>query len=1162
MEAFSFSNIQEAKKYLGMKKDKASMVYEELMYLYNDQIDEIRKVEKNIKYKEKHVYIYTIHGESRAQYQVKNVTKMSNPMPITMTFQSKTKYDIKKMNVSAISDFEIKSNIVNNKFPIVWWEDAEALMGTLDIVIEWMNKGDTPRQYKVNTILNVKRKKILKKHLELKDMPMFHAVIDLPYKQFRGFRDSGKYMCVPETILHHLQKDGRHKKTTLQDLENDLKLVQEHDEDHNRGFTAKDVVKVLNEYGCRSRLLDINQRQFITGDFSKKQDRHLKLFVGIVYNNHLYYCSDEKHVKSIAEKEKARELKTGFVPQQVYEKSHYTDDTRAFEVKETHDLTSYYIHQFKQDNTIRLVKTENGRITRIEYDDKLVCANSEKSIMTEILGDNFKNQNTTVLGNLEFQEYFPNHTQSKFTKSVFDKLTKHGNIVKSLNEPTLDEQHEYDINKCRTDCWLNNRLGDYEVFNYDSQIEDYDGKLAKGWYYVIPTTESDLDFFMRGSSWYSAEFIKAGQQRGYSYTIKYQLVAQSTIPADKFKPFVKHLVAKYPKHYKKIVCSCVGYRGRTQSKEKKGYVETNFDMAVSAFWDNNDDKIGFTYDENIDKKLWKTMKGKLCNIETLSIDDNTEHYIVEYCDYKTLYENDLPIYNKILENEYLRLHELMKAVGGKIIKLKTDAVIVEGKHNKIKLDNEIGGYKHRIVKCDVKGLSDRAIDQSYQVETSLNWNIIEEQKDFTVQMPVGSCVVTSLAGYGKSHLIKQQPEFLREDTISLGFTNVSCDNLADENVNVQTLNSYFGIDFTTGKGSEKKLKNLKNIKCIIITEAFMTPSYLMGYLAMIKETFPHIKFICEGDPEQIRPVKEEHINWLEKQLFHKLCDGNMVKLLYNKRNNETKNYYKILAGKPLDESKFCDRPPQRLNICKTNKMRVTINNKMMDKSGYYIAKNKKNNKSQDMWLSVDTPIMCVKHNKDLNLKNGKMYNLSSIQKDTIKVDVNTFTDDGFAEHFVVAFAVTNHKVQGITIRESYNIYEWDKMTKRERYTAYSRTADAEFVQIVRSYKANEILWESLCSFFRLNYCIYKWWSKDCHHFYIGHTSDYDKRKREHLKTCSDVKHKNHHNKLYKYMREYGNWKMEILEHFYAPDKRAAEIKEQYYIDELVPSLNMVAAISY
>ena len=32
------------------------------------------------------------------------------------------------------------------------------------------------------------------------------------------------------------------------------------------------------------------------------------------------------------------------------------------------------------------------------------------------------------------------------------------------------------------------------------------------------------------------------------------------------------------------------------------------------------------------------------------------------------------------------------------------------------------------------------------------------------------------------------------------------------------------------------------------------------------------------------------------------------------------------------------------------------------------------------------------------------------------------------------------------------------------------------------------------------------------------------------------------------MREYGNWTMEILEYFYAPDKKAAEIKE--FIDKL------------
>jgi predicted GIY-YIG superfamily endonuclease len=205
--------------------------------------------------------------------------------------------------------------------------------------------------------------------------------------------------------------------------------------------------------------------------------------------------------------------------------------------------------------------------------------------------------------------------------------------------------------------------------------------------------------------------------------------------------------------------------------------------------------------------------------------------------------------------------------------------------------------------------------------------------------------------------------------------------------------------------------------------------------------------------------------------------------------------------------------------------------------------------------------MCVKHNKDLKLKNGKTYKVSSIEKNTIKVDDNTFTDDSFAEHFVVAFAVTNHKVQGITIREAYNIYEWNNMTFRQEYTAYSRTADADSVKIVRSYKVDEILWESLCSFFRLNYCIYKWWSKECKHFYIGHTNNYNKRKQEHLKACSNVKHKNHSNKLYKYMREYGNWTMEILEELYAPDEEAAREKEQSYIDKLLPSLNMVAALA-
>ena len=91
-----------------------------------------------------------------------------------------------------------------------------------------------------------------------------------------------------------------------------------------------------------------------------------------------------------------------------------------YDIKETNDLLEYYKEQFKQDNTIRLVKTENGRISRINYEDKVVCANPDKTIMEEILGENFKNENLTMLGESEFKEFFPNHKCSSFTKEVFE----------------------------------------------------------------------------------------------------------------------------------------------------------------------------------------------------------------------------------------------------------------------------------------------------------------------------------------------------------------------------------------------------------------------------------------------------------------------------------------------------------------------------------------------------------------------------------------------------------------------------------------------------------------------------------------------------------------------------------------------------------------------
>ena len=826
-------DLREARKLLEVhKKTPRRIVNTMLKDLHHSIQQEIE---------EQPIYQYTLTGYTRQGYITKQGFKMSQPEPISISFQSKSIYKLHKINLVVKSDQPITSAMLGNNYPIVHQDSdlAKIYLGTENIVEAWALKGEGS-SVRVNTLTNVSRRKLPKRKKQLKDMPLYNSSVFLPYKEFKGFQDTGENRCVPETLLHHLQLNGRNKKLKLQDVINNLEnkytdeedLIEvtemeydgkkyyrtaddlilsyqtqgivgffdhcnnihwldfkyeeeqgdyespeETDKDGLRGYTAQDIIDTLASYKCRARLLDINQKQFLTSAMDLKVDKHLNVFCGIVYNNHLYYCDDKSFVQTLGQKMK--EQPTGF-KEQSYEKVKAEKEIN-YDIKETNDLLEYYKQQFKQDNTIRLVKTENGKITRINYENKVVCANPDKTIMEEILGENFQNENLTMLGESEFKKFYPNHKCSSFTKEVFDELSKRTGIVETFNVPKKEKQEEYDINKCRTDCWLNNRLGGYEVFGVSAQPEPYDKKMKKGFYYIEVDEHNRKHFFFEGNGWYSGDYILFGLAEGFEVNIKYQLIATDVLPANHFKPFVQKLIQKYPNHYKKIVNSCVGYRGKTQSKMRRGYVEPNFEMAVSAFWDNNDEQIGFLYDENIDKKLWKTMKGKLCNINSFQVDENTEHYIVETTEYKTLYENDLPIYNKILENEYIRIYELKKALlqntKAKLIKIKTDAIIVEGKVNQIKLSNEIGGYKHQQVEMKDAYIKERQ-EVKYELNTEVKWKVILEEN---LTIPSSSYLITGLAGYGKSYLAKQQPEYDEETTIRLAFTNVSSENLADEN---------------------------------------------------------------------------------------------------------------------------------------------------------------------------------------------------------------------------------------------------------------------------------------------------------------------------------------------------------------------------------------------
>ena len=84
-----------------------------------------------------------------------------------------------------------------------------------------------------------------------------------------------------------------------------------------------------------------------------------------------------------------------------------------------------------------------------------------------------------------------------------------------------------------------------------------------------------------------------------------------------------------------------------------------------------------------------------------------------------------------------------------------------------------------------------------------------------------------------------------------------------------------------------------------------------------------------------------------------------------------------------------------------------------------------------------------------NIRSKDMFNMEQYNIDNIEeadhgnlnfiLNGRAFSHSEFRESFVPAFCVTVYKYQGRTISTPYNIYDVEKMDKKQLYTALSRT---------------------------------------------------------------------------------------------------------------------------
>ena len=83
--------------------------------------------------------------------------------------------------------------------------------------------------------------------------------------------------------------------------------------------------------------------------------------------------------------------------------------------------------------------------------------------------------------------------------------------------------------------------------------------------------------------------------------------------------------------------------------------------------------------------------------------------------------------------------------------------------------------------------------------------------------------------------------------------------------------------------------------------------------------------------------------------------------------------------------------------------------------------------------------------------------------------------------------------------------------------------------------------------------------KDC---YVGHTTDFKRRKNEHKNSCTNVTNKTNL-KVYEFIRNNGgwkNWSMIELEKFACNDSNEANTKEREYFEFLNATLNSIIPI--
>jgi hypothetical protein len=849
--------------------------------------------------------------------------------------------------------------------------------------------------------------------------------------------------CVLDYILYEAHQTGKFKKLTR------YSLVQYFGEKClTYGVTTKQIIDWAKYMGNISvHALNPFLKQFAS-HIEKKNDLSLCF---IVNNNHCYPIVDKTMKKSIAEK-KCLELQA-ILFKFNYDNYDYFSTVSDELIKgnasqkpviliETHNLLEIVQKIGSETNQVVLnMKFDKSKVSMFQHpiSNQVYVASQDfelrKKVCEDMLNETnivdftFKNMSWTQLATNYMNAKYGTWNKSEYSNDLISIIKDYkvspyiAQVNRAFDEFSIEA---FDICRCYTSILIDNEV-DYNIFSIFDNITPFnkDDKLQAGEYYIDSNICMADNTIVLSRGWYPLVIVKYWLENNYITLddIKYKIYASFSLKASTFKDFASTLFTNWRDASKFLVNSFVGELNKFTDTKSKGCVTDSLDVAVGSYLAEKEiGSFPAIYYVN--------------NLYFLRIDQKTE-----------LNSGHIPIWRHIIVSAYAKLDKLYKTVvapNTKVICYNTDCIKVLNPKEGINIPEIPNAGDIRIdTSLTIKGRSIADLPQHEQfIFNAPKWNIFTETTDNYEQMiqhiSTNSCLVVGMGGCGKTEAIKRT---ITDKDICFTFTHKACENLKNRGINnVHIFDSFFALE-----KQFNKVKSFKGINNIYVDECMCVPSQWIKKLVSIKRQYPNIGFKLFGDSRQTEPIEANNkkFDYNYNPTIMSLCNFNRVEMMYKFTRYDKSLYDVVMYFDKHSElpSSCADKTEKKcfINLCFTNEKRHAINQECLQR----FSLGKQIIKYNNVDLCIGMPVMCLWNNPTQGLINSRMFTLTEITKDGVKLDdvfvsKKDFTMKGKSAHFDYGFCVTVHKFQGSEITDDYCIYELYKMDKKLMNTALTR----------------------------------------------------------------------------------------------------------------------------